>query len=348
MKQLNLKEIANALDANLVGDPEEMISGINGIMEADKGDIAFLANPKYKEYLPLCKASAVIVEKDISVEGVNLIQTDNPRMAYAKLINLLFPPKKETPHISEKAFIASTAEIGENCTIYPGVFIGEEAKIGDRTVIYPGTFVGEEVSIGNDCLIHANVSINYRCIIGHRVMLNAGCVIGSEGFGYERKDDGDQHYKVPQVGNVIIEDDVEVGALCAIDRGSIKATVIGKGTKFDNLVHVAHNCRVGENNLLMAQICLAGSVNTGNNVWFAGQAGCLDHLKITDNVKIFGGAGVTQNIDEEGIYAGFPARPFNDWQKASAMFYKTDDQRKKLAALERRVKELEQNLKEEK
>jgi UDP-3-O-[3-hydroxymyristoyl] glucosamine N-acyltransferase len=347
MKNLTLKEIADTLDGNLIGNPEVMISGINGIMEAMEGDITFLANPKYKDHLPLCKASAVLVGEEVAVEGINLIQVENPRMSYSKVILLLFPPRKESPGISEGALISDSAQIEEGCTIYPGVYVEDNARIGKNSVIYPNVFIGEGVKIGDDCLVHANATINQGCIIGNRVMLNAGCVIGSEGFGFEREKDGDPHVKVPQVGIVIIEDDVEVGALCAIDRGSVKATVIGRGTKFDNLVHVAHNCDVGEDNLLMAQVCLAGSVKTGRNVWMAGQSGSLDHLKIAEHSKIFGKAGITQNIDEPGFYAGFPARPFLDWQKGSAMFYKTDEQRKKLATLERRIKELESRLDKE-
>ncbi|MBU2514741.1 UDP-3-O-(3-hydroxymyristoyl)glucosamine N-acyltransferase [bacterium] len=344
MKTLTLKEIASALGGNLVGNPDVEITGINGIIEAEEGDISFLANPKYKDHLPMCKASAVLVGLDIHVNEVNLIQIENPRLAYSQVIGLLFPPKKEIPNISEQAFISTSARIGKNCTIYPGVFIGENTSIGNNTVIYPNVYVGEGVKIGDDCLFHANVTINCNCTVGNRVMLNAGCVIGSEGFGYEREKDGDVHRKIPHIGNVIIEDDVEIGALCAIDRGSVKNTIIGRGTKFDNLVHVAHNCQIGEDNLLMAQVCLAGSVKTGRNVWISGQAGVLDHLKIADHAKIFGKSGVTQSIEEAGIFAGFPARTLLDWQKASAMFYKTDEQRKKLASLERRVKELEEGL----
>lgn len=344
MKTLTLKEIAETLNANLIGNPEEEITGINGIMEAGKGDLTFLANPKYKEHLPLCKASAIIVNREVTAEGVNLLQVDNPRMEYSRVIGLMFPAKTENGIVSEDAFVSLSATIGENCTIYPNAYIGENSSIGKNGVIYPGVTIGDDVSIGDDCLIKSNVAINHGCKIGDRFVCNSGSVIGSDGFGFERVNDGDPHYKVPQVGNVIIEDDVEVGALCAIDRGSIKATVIGKGTKFDNLVHIAHNCQVGEDNLLMAQALLAGSVKTGRNAWFAGQAAVLDHLQVADHVKIFGRGGVNQNIEEAGLYAGFPARPFLEWQKASAMFYKTDDQRKKLTALEKRVRELEAKL----
>ena len=347
MKTLSLKEIADALNANLIGNPDEIITGINGIMEAGQGDITFLANPKYKEHLPLCQASAIMVGRDVTAEGVNLLQVDNPRMDYAKVINLMFPSKTESGLVSDKAFIAPTAQIAENCTIFPNVYIGENSSVGKNTVIYPGVTIGDDVTIGEDCFFNSNVAVNHGCQIGNRCIFNSGCIIGCEGWGFEREKEGDPHFKVPQVGIVIIEDDVEVGALCAIDRGSIKATVIGRGTKFDNLVHIAHNCQVGEDNLLGAQALLAGSVKTGRNVGLLGQAACMDHINIADHVKLFGRAGVAQNIDEPGIYAGFPARPILDWQKASAMFYKTDDQRKKLTALEKRVKELEKKLEQQ-
>ncbi|MCP4754357.1 MAG: UDP-3-O-(3-hydroxymyristoyl)glucosamine N-acyltransferase, partial [Proteobacteria bacterium] len=252
MKTFKLHEIAKALDADLIGNPEEEISGIEGIMEARKGDITFLANPKYKEHLPLCQASAVIVGKDVMVDEINLLQTDNPRMAYGKAINFMFPPKNEVPGISDRAFISPSAQIGENSTVYPGAYVGDNTRIGKNTVVYPGVYLGDDVQIGDDCFFFANVSVNHGTRIGNRCIFNAGCVVGSEGFGFEREKDGDPHHKVPQAGIVIMEDDVEVGALCAIDRGSIKATVIGRGTKFDNLVHIAHNCQIGEDNLLMA------------------------------------------------------------------------------------------------
>jgi UDP-3-O-[3-hydroxymyristoyl] glucosamine N-acyltransferase len=346
MKTLTLKEIADSLGAKLIGNPEEQISGLNGIMEAEKGDITFLANPKYKEYLPMCKASAVIVGLDVDAPEVTLLQVENPRLAYGKVMLLMFPSKTENGQTSEKAFISESAAIGANATIYPGAYIGDRSTIGKNAVIYPNVFIGDDVKIGDDCFFYANVSIHHGTQIGNRGIFNYGCVIGSEGFGFDREKDGDPHIKIPQVGNVIIEDDVEIGALCAIDKGSPKATVIGRGTKFDNQVHIAHNCQLGEDNLMAAQVCLAGSVKTGKNVWFSGQAGCLDHINITDNVKVFSAAGVVQNIEEAGTYAGFPTKPMLDWQKAATMFYKTDEQRKKLSALEKRVNELEAQLTE--
>ncbi|MDH5561139.1 MAG: UDP-3-O-(3-hydroxymyristoyl)glucosamine N-acyltransferase, partial [Deltaproteobacteria bacterium] len=316
-----------------------LINGINGIMEAGPGEITFLANPKYQDKLPLCKATAVVVSPEVQAEGVNLIRTENPRLAFAKLVNHLLVVKKESGKVSPKAFIEKGVVIGKNTTVYPGVSIGKDTRIGKNCLIYPGVFIGENVQIGDDCLIDSNVSIHYDSVIGDRVILNSNCVIGSQGFGFERE--GEAHYKIPQIGSVLIEDDVEIGALCAIDRGSIKTTRIGKGTKLDNLVHVAHNCQIGENNLLLTQTGLAGTVKTGKSVYFAGRAGCLDHLSVADYAQIGSNSVVTSNILEPGKYYGYPARPYKDWSRASAMFYQTDDLRQKVIDLENKISVLE-------
>lgn len=339
MKSATLKEIALLLGAKLVGNPDELISGMEGIMEAKQGDITFLANPKYKDQLPQCQASAVIVGLDVDVPGLNLLQVENPRFAFARLMGFAFPPKKEKGVVDTNAFVSPTAKIGSNVTIYGKAYVGENTKIGDNTTIYPGVYIGDQTEIGENCLIYSNCSILDRSKIGNRVIVNANSVIGSQGFGFER--DGERHFKVPQIGNVIIEDDVEIGALCAIDCGTVKSTIIGQGTKLDNFVHVAHNCQLGENNLLLAQTSIAGTVTTGTSVYFGGRAGVMDHQKINDHVIIGPGGVVTENIDEEGTYFGYPARPYNEWVKASALFYKADEQRKKVHELEKRIKELE-------
>lgn len=346
MKSIKLKDIAEYLNGELLGNGDENIAGMNGILEAAKGDITFLANVKYADRLPSCRASAIIVERDVFVPEKNLIRTENPRLAFARLIRLFVPEKRESGEISEYAFLSSSSRIGEGTTIYPGVYVGESVRIGDSTVVYPGTFIGDNVTVGDNCRIYANVSVHHNCRIGNNVILNANCVIGSEGFGFER--DGERHYKIPQIGGVVIEDDVEVGALCAIDRGTVKDTVVGKCTKLDNLVHVAHNCQIGENNLLLGHSALAGTVKTGRNVYVAGHSGCLDHITLADRVQIGSFSVVTNNIKEEGRYFGYPARPQSAWQKGSAMFYKTDDLRKRIKELEKRTKQLEERLTEKK
>ena len=344
MVKLSLKEIAQHLTAELIGDPEVLITGLSGITEAKKGDITFLAHRKYQDQLASCLASAVIVGPEVEAEGINLLRVENPRFAFARLMVLAFPPKPEVPGIQPGAYVAPTAQVHPSASVYTGAHVLEGAKIGARTAVYPGCHVGEGVAIGEDCLIYANVTLARETVVGDRVVINSGTVVGSEGFGYER--DGDRHFKIPQVGNVIIEDDVEIGALCAIDRGSIKSTILGKGTKLDNLVHIAHNCQLGPNNLVLSQAGIAGSVQTGQNVYFAGQTGCMDHVKIVDRTQIGGRAVVVSDIKEPGLYFGYPARPQAEWQKASVTFYKTPEMSKRIAELERQLAELKEKLAE--
>ncbi|MDT8447875.1 MAG: UDP-3-O-(3-hydroxymyristoyl)glucosamine N-acyltransferase [bacterium] len=342
MLSFTLGEIAAQLGAHVVGDANVKITGLSGIAEAKAGDITFLAHPKYKSQVESSQATAIMVGPDVEIEGRNVIQVENPRLAFARLMWIAFPRKQEVPGIRPQAIVGEGAQVAGSATIYDGAHVGPKAKIGERSVIYPGCYVGEGVEIGEDCLIYANVAVLEGTKIGNRVVVSSGTVIGSEGFGYER--DGDRHYKIPQVGGVIIEDDVEIGALCAIDKGSIRATILGQGTKLDNLIHIAHNCVLGENNLVLSQAGLAGSVKTGQNVYFAGQTGCMDHMKIVDFAQIGGRAVVTNDITEAGLYFGYPARPHAEWQKASVTFYKTPEMNKRIAELERKVEQLSAKL----
>lgn len=344
MKSFKLGQIAEVLQGKLIGDPQVEITGVNGILEAEPGDLTFLANPKYKDKLPLCKASAVVVGLDVEVEGMNLIQMENPRLAFAKLVGMMVPKKEESKEVSPQAYIHESVELAEGVTVYPGATLTAGCKVGKNSVIYANCYLGENVEVGEDCIIYANVTLCHETKIGDRVVINSGTVVGSEGFGYER--DGDRHFKVPQAGNVIIEDDVEIGALCAIDRGSVKATIIGRGTKFDNLIHVAHNCQLGENNLLLSQCGIAGTVKTGKNVYFAGKSGCMDHINIVDYAQIGGMSVVTSNIEEEGKYFGYPAVPYREWQKAQAMSTKTYEMQKDINKLRKMVEELSAKLEE--
>ena len=339
LQSYNLQEIAELTSGEVVGDPTTVISSFDSILDAKEGDICFLANPKYKDKLPLCKASAVFVALDIEAEGVNLVRVKNPRLAFAELVTAMVKKKEETGQVSADSTIDATAKLGKNVTVYPHVYIGERVVVGDNCIIKPGVYIADDVTIGDDCHLMAHVAVKEKSVVGNRVIINSGSVIGSEGFGYERN--GDLHYKVPQAGNVIIEDDVEIGALCAIDCGSIGPTIIGKGTKTDNLVHIAHNVQLGENNLILTQSALAGTVKTGKNVYFAGQSACMDHITIADYAQIGGKSVVTSNIEEAGAYYGYPARPYAEWKRASALFYKSNETRKKIQDLEKRLAELE-------
>ncbi|MGK0289389.1 MAG: UDP-3-O-[3-hydroxymyristoyl] glucosamine N-acyltransferase [bacterium] len=342
MKQMTLQEVTTYLGGELVGDSSAVITGINNIFDAKAGEITFLANPKYADKLPLCQATVVLVSLDVDVEGINLIRLDNPRMAFGKMMALAFPRKKESGNIHPNTFIAESAQIGENVTIYPNVYVGENSKVGNNSTLYPGVYVGDSVVIGENCLIMANCSVMDGSKLGNQVVISPNTVIGSEGYGFER--DGDRHFKIPQIGNVTIEDDVEVGTQCAIDRGSINDTIIGKGTKIDNLVHVAHNCEIGENNLLLAQTAVAGTVKTGNNVYFGGRSAAMDHIHIAARTMVGPGAVVTGDVKEAETLFGYPARPYKEWTKASAMFYKTDEQRKKMITMEKKIMSLDGEL----
>jgi len=346
MLQLTVGQLAAQLGATVIGDSELIVSGLAGIAEAKSGDLSFVANPKYKNQLAASKATAVLVGLDISVEHATderaLLQIENPRLAFARVMGLAFPKKVETPGVSPDAHVDLSSQIDPTATLYPGVTVGANSEIGAGTVIYPGCFIGDQVKIGENCLIHPNVTIMHGTVIGSRVVLNASSVLGCEGFGYER--DGDKHFKIPQVGSVIIEDDVEIGSMCAIDRGSIQSTIIGSGTKLDNLIHIAHNCHLGPNNLVLSQAGLAGTVKTGTNVYFAGQSGCMDHIKIADRVQVGGRAVVTSDLSEPGLYFGYPAKPHSEWQKASVMFYKTPEMSRRLSELEKQVEKLSKQL----
>ena len=342
MKAFKLKEIAEQLKLKLIGNPNIDISGLKGIGAAQEGDITFLAHKKYFNKLSACQASAIILGKDIEIpEGFNVLLSENPRLDFARLMTMAFPAKIESQIVSDSAIIDKSSSIGAGVTVYSKVYIGKNSKIGKNTALYPGVYIGDEVVIGENCVVHSNCSINDNSIIGNRVFINANSVIGSDGFGFER--DGERHYKIPQLGNVIIEDDVEIGSMCCIDRGSFDSTIIGKGTKMDNQVHIAHNCRIGENNLMVAQCAIAGSVKTGKNVYFGGKSGVTEHVVITDRVIVATKAAVIADINEPGFYAGFPARPHPEWVKASAAFYDSDVQRKRMMELEERLKKLEDN-----
>ena len=338
---MKLSEIAQFLSgAEIEGDKSIEISGINNIFEAEEGEITFLTKSKYADKLPLCQASAVIVSKEVKSPGLNLLKVENPRFSFGKLMALFVPKKIENGEVSENTYISKTSIIRENVTVYPNAYIGDYTEIGKNTVIYSGCFVGDRVEIGEDCYLYANSVIQDGSILKSRVIVNAGSVVGSEGYGFER--DGDQHIKIPQIGKVILEEDVEIGTLCAVDRGSMQDTVIGKGSKLDNFVHIAHNVKIGENNLFLAQVNIAGSTETGKNVYFGGRAGCMDHLKIIDRTMIGPGAVITNDVTKTDVLYGYPARPYKEWSKATALFYKMDEQRKKTQSMEKRIKELEE------
>ncbi len=311
-----LKEIAEFIGGEIVGDADTVISGVAGIEEATAGDITFLANPKYASYLEKTGASAVITSRDVEFRVKPVIKTDNPSLAFTKVVTFIQAAREEHfKGIHKSAVIGKNVSLGRNLAIGAFVVIEDGCSVGDNAVIYPNCYLGRKTSVGKKVLIYPNVSIREDCSIGDRVIIHSGSVIGADGFGYVTVDG--IHQKIPQVGNVVLEDDVEIGANVTIDRARFDKTVIGQGTKIDNQVQIAHNVRIGKNCLIVAQVGISGSVTIGNNVILAGKAGVAGHITIGDNCVVMGGAGVTKSLPEGSVVWGIPARPADEAKRAA-------------------------------
>lgn len=338
--KFTLGQIADLIQGELVGDSNTVITGISGIKEASEGDITFLANSKYQCLMKTTRASAIITSCDVSDEGKSLIRTSNPSLAFTKVIELLAPNHTGYPKgIHPAAIISKSAKLGNNVAIGPYVIIEDDAKIGDNTIIYGGCYIGHHSRLDKDCLIYPNVTIRERIHIGKQVIIHSGAVIGSDGFGFAATK-GVQ-VKIPQIGTVSIEDDVEIGANVTIDRARFDKTIIGKGTKIDNLVQIAHNVVIGENCIIIAQAGISGSTNLGKGVVLAGQAGVVGHITIGQGAIIAAQAGVTKSIPPETKVSGYPAKPHSIAKRVNACVQHLPDLYKKIKILEEKIKQLE-------
>ncbi|SNR61251.1 UDP-3-O-(3-hydroxymyristoyl)glucosamine N-acyltransferase [Desulfurobacterium atlanticum] len=315
---MRVKEIAEILGCKVKGDGDLEIIGVNEIQNAKKGDLTFLSNPKYEKFLKTTKASAVITGKEYDLPLTQLI-CDEPYVAFAKALSLFYKENFPEDYISPETTVGKGTEIGKSVYIGDNVVVGENCRIGDRVKIFPGTFIGDGTVIGDDTVIFSNVSIYRQTVIGKRVRIHSGAVIGSDGFGYAFSKKEMRIYKVPQIGRVVIEDDVEIGANTTIDRGTIGETVIGSGTKIDNLVQIGHNVKVGKNCFIVSQVGISGSTVIGDNVTLAGQVGVAGHIKIGSNITVGAKAGVTKSIEKAGVYAGFPIKDYRVWRKTEAL-----------------------------
>lgn len=346
---LSLKEIADKIGGEVVGDGKIFIERIAEIKEAKEGEITFLANPKYVSFLEKTKASAVIVSKEISLnnmsKGFQLIRVQDPYLAFQRVASIFaYTQRREKAGINPSAIIGKNVKIGKNVLISAFVVIEDDVEIGDDVIIHPFVFIGRKSKIGNGTLIYQNVSIREESEIGKRVILHCGVVVGSDGFGYATE--GKIHHKIPQMGNVVIEDDVEIGANTTVDRATLGATVIKKGTKIDNLVQVAHNVVLGENCLLAAQVGISGSTEVGNGVVMGGQAGLVGHISVGDNAKIGAQAGVTKSVTENTIVSGYPARPHSEAKRREAAVLRLPRLFSRIAELEKRIEELEKKIRQ--
>jgi UDP-3-O-[3-hydroxymyristoyl] glucosamine N-acyltransferase len=344
-----LKEIASFIHGEIIGDDRAVITGVAGIEDASPGDITFLANPKYRAYLDKTEATAIITALDITHATKPLIRVENPSLAFVKVVSFILPPQEHIPPgIHATAVIGKGVCLGKEVAVGPCVVIEDGVSIGDRTVIYGPAYVGRQSVIGSDSLIYPNVSIRERVTIGNKVIIHSGSVVGSDGFGYVTVDGA--HHKIPQVGTVIVEDDVEIGSNVSIDRARFDKTVIGAGTKIDNLVHVAHNVIIGKNCLIIAQVGISGSTTVGNNVILAGQVGVVGHIKIGNNSIVMAQSGINKSLPDGSIVWGTPARPANIAKRISAsqqqlprLFNTISALKKQIEALELKVKNLERS-----
>jgi len=345
MIKVTLEDIAKLVEGELIGDKNIPITGISGIKEAKKGDITFLANPKYESLLEATEASAIITSKFTVTSSKPLIKTENPSFAFAKVVAMFAPHAIRHPKgISPQAFISSKAKIGKNVAVGPFAIIEDDATIGDDTIIYGSCYVGYDSKIGEKCIIYPNVSIRERIIIGSRVIIHCGTVIGSDGFGFAQVK-GVQE-KIPQIGTVVVEDDVEIGANVTIDRARFDKTFIGKGTKIDNLVQIAHNVIIGENCIIVAQAGISGSTTIGKGAILAGQAGLVGHITVGDGAIAAAQAGVTKSIPPHTMVSGYPARPHDVARRVNACVQNLPQLYKHIKELERKIEKLENLLKE--
>ena len=338
-----LKEVAQLIDGEVVGDEDVVITGISGIKEAHDGDLTFLANPKYIHLMDVTKATAIITSREIKSAPKPVIRTDNPSLAFAKMVSFLAPNEQMHPlGIHPTAVIGQNVKLGRDIALQPYVVLSDHVEIGDRTVVYAGCYVGHHAKIGADCLIYPNVSIRERIQIGDRVVIHSGSVIGSDGFGFATVKG--VHHKIPQIGTVVVEDDVEIGANVTIDRARFGKTLIGRGTKIDNLVQIAHNVTIGENSIIVAQAGISGSTMIGKSVTLAGQAGLVGHITIGDNAVIAAQAGVTKSVPPDTCVSGYPAKPHDKAKRINACVQKLPELFKAIKQLEDKISELERKL----
>ena len=333
---MKLKELADLTGGTISGDPEVEITGVSGIMEAAMGDITLLADKKSLEHIPGSKASAFIVKEEIKDLKKSMIISDNPRIVFAKALEILHVPPYKPSGVSDKAVIGENVVLGEDISIHPLAFIGSNVSLGARVTISPGAYIGDNVSIGEDSIIYPNVTIREKVTIGKKVIVHSGAVIGADGFGIIPDKTG--LHKVPQIGGVIIEDNVEIGANVTVDRATTGNTIIGSGSKFDDQSHIGHNVKIGKNCIIVAQVGISGSVDIGDGVIIAGQVGVRDHVKIGNNVKIGAQSGIAKDIPEGEVYSGSPALPHGTWLRAQTLFAKLPEFVKRLRKLEEKLK----------
>ena len=330
-----LRELAARLGCGLRGDGDVDVSRVAGIEDAGPGDVTFVANPRYAPLLASTQASAVIVAPELQTPLPSLL-SPNPYLAFARAVALLHPQAAPAPGVHATAQVDPSAALGEGVHVGAFSVIGPRARVGARTILHPFVVLYADVETGDECVLHSGVHVREGCRLGHRVIIQNGSVIGSDGFGFA-KDEAGGYAKIPQVGIVVVEDDVEIGALTAVDRASLKETRIGRGTKIDNLVQVGHSVKIGSDTVLAGQVGIAGSSRIGSRVTLAGQVGVAGHLTVGDGAIATAQSGIPNDVAPGAFVSGYPAIDNRAWLKSSAVFAR-------LPELQKRVRKLEQTI----
>ena len=347
--KFSAKQIAELLGGQIEGNEDVSVNNISKIEEGEPETLSFLANPKYVKYIYTTKASIVIVNKDFSPEKslqTTLIRVDDSYHSFAKFLTYVekLTQKKEETGIAAQSYVHETAVIGEKAYIGHFSYIGRNVKIGNNVKIYPQVYICDNVTIGDNSVLAAGVKVYHNCVIGNDCIIHAGTVIGSDGFGFAPSQNK-MFQKVPQTGNVILENNVEIGSNTTVDRATIGSTILRNGVKLDNLIQIAHNVEIGENTVIAAQSGISGSTKTGKNCMFGGQIGIIGHVKIADGVKIAAQSGVGSSIKEEGkMVQGSPASPIRSHHKSLVFFRKLPEMNSKITELEKEIKELKRLL----
>lgn len=339
--EFTAKQIAEVINGEVVGDENVAVSVFSKIEEGKPGSLTFLSNPKYTNYIYSTEASIVLVSNKFVPEHevkATMIKVENPYDCLARLMMMYESSKPKKKGIDPLAFVAHSAKVGEDVYIGAFAYIGENAVIGDDTKIYPHAYVGDNVKIGENATLYQHVSVYAECRVGNNCILHSGCVIGADGFGFAPTENG--YEKIPQIGNVVLEDDVEIGANTCIDRATMGSTIVHKGAKIDNLVQIAHNDEIGSNTVIAAQTGVAGSTKIGEWCMFGGQVGVAGHITVGNKVNVGAQTGVNSHVEGNQTIMGYPAMSYRDFMKTSVLQRKLPDMMKRIDALEKEIKAL--------
>lgn len=344
--QIPLQEIAELVGAKIIGDENIFVNNVAKIEEAQTGEITFIYLPAYEKYFSTTKASAVLVKPgfDKKRENITLLEVESPDKAFLKIIRKYFSPELKLEGIDSTAFVHPSVKLGKNIALGKNVVVSAGCVIGDNSKIFHNSVLYDNVEVGNDCLLFSNISVRENCKIGNRVILHSGVVIGSDGFGFSPDEKG-VYQKIPQIGNVIIEDDVEIGANVSIDRAALGSTIIKRGVKLDNLVQIAHNVVIGEDTVISSQTGISGSTKIGNNCIIAGQVGIVGHIEIGDKVVLMAQSGISKSITKPGYYFGYPAKEIKTAKVLEAHIRNLPDYSERIKHLENEILKLEELIK---